>query len=53
MAFLKGEDSVVIWKEFKRNCNNQILKEICEREFEQLISEITESTISRAVKKMA
>jgi len=41
MAFLRGEEPMNIWKEFKRNCEEQTLKLIAEREFEDLISEIT------------
>lgn len=52
MAFLRGEESFKIWKEFKRNCDNETLKEIAEREFEELISEITQATIQKSVDKI-
>ena len=41
MAFLRGEDVMIIWKEFKKNCDEESFKIICEREFEDLISDIT------------
>lgn len=41
MSFLRGEDPLKLWKEFRRNCNELILKHIAEHEFEELISEIT------------
>lgn len=41
MAFLRGEDSLNIWKEYRRNINDDVMRKIAETEFEELISEIT------------
>jgi hypothetical protein len=30
MAFLKGEEAMILWKVFKRNCDNETLKVIAE-----------------------
>jgi hypothetical protein len=45
MAFMRGEDAMNIWHEFKRNTNEETLNTIAEREFEEIISEITKETV--------
>lgn len=37
IAFLKGEDPIILWREFRRNLEENELKEIAETEFEALI----------------
>lgn len=43
---------MVLWREFRRNLQQEDLKEIAENEFEALIQEITEETINKAVEKI-
>ena len=41
MAFLRGEQPMTIWKEFKRNCSDDTLDQLVEEEFDDRIQEIT------------
>jgi hypothetical protein len=49
MAFMRGEDPMNIWQEFKRNTTEELLNKIAAREFEEIISEITKETVSTTV----
>lgn len=52
LAFLRGESVMTIWTEFRRNTTEEDLRQICEREFEELISEITQKTITETVENL-
>lgn len=43
---------MTIWTEFRRNTTEEDLRQICEREFEELISEITQKTITETVENL-
>ena len=41
MAFLRGENPMTIWKEFKHNCTEETLDQLVTEEFDDRIQEIT------------
>jgi hypothetical protein len=49
MAFLRGEPAHEIWHAFKRNCPDHVLREIAEKEFEDLIAEATQQTCQQTI----
>jgi len=52
MAFLKTKNYFEIWREFRRNLTDEQLMKLCETEFEEIISGITEEAITSTVEQM-